>query len=509
MNIQEPDQSVRADSDSEGAQVAQEPANGKGRDAIIILGGLRMEEAGKFVDDAARRIAAAFDDEAVTGSATFVVEEGMDEDYGRNKSEYKTRKITVIRKDNTEEASTNPIVDIYGLDYRDTLIGKQQDQSPLVRFLSTFGVLLSNSSRLLFSVRQKSKSSEEKWQVRFALLLYFFLFLYLFVIIGALANTFLQNDAAPDASATAQLTEIKTGGGKSSLPEVTTPRTGTASSADPNVSQDSDTKNKASATKHSDQIEPTDNIQKATLQIEGMVSKISNNLGPYTEIFQLIVVWLTAIGLFFKFDPKAWIEKTGVEIIAANNYLSYGNRREALRDQFGALLNHLEEKKETNYSSVHVIGYSFGSVIVLDSLFPENSEPGPRFQRIKKIVTIGCPFDFIRTYWIDYFEKRASIEGFPHGWLNIYAPADILSSDFKDVDSEGVAPDRGVGIKSGGVKIPDNFLYGHSKPLSEYGWVERLMLIGFKHHDRYWENGSAGCFREVVRELYKGHAALK
>jgi hypothetical protein len=508
MTIQGPDQIVRADPDPEDAQAVLAPADSKGRDAIIILGGLRMEEAGKFVDDAARRIAAAFDDEAETGSATFVVEEGMDEDYGRNKSEYKTRKITVIRKDNTEEAPTNPIVDIYGLDYRDTLIGTQQDQSPLVRFLSTFVVLLSNSRKLLFSVRQKSKSSEEKWQVRFALLLYFLLFLYLFVIIGALANTFLQNDAAPDASAAAQLTKITTGGG-SSLPEVTTPITGTASSADPTVSQDSDTKNKVSATKHSDQIEPTDNIQKATLQIEGIVSKISNNLGPYTEIFQLIVVWLTAIGLFFKFDPKAWIEKTGVEIIAANNYFSYGNRREVLRDQFGALLNHLEEKKETNYSSVHVIGYSFGSVIVLDSLFPENSEPGPRFQRIKKIVTIGCPFDFIRTYWLDYFEKRASIEGVPHGWLNIYAPADILSSDFKDVDSGGGGTDRGVGIKSGGVKRPDNFSYGHSKSLSDYGWVERLMLIGFRNHDRYWENGSAGCFREVVRELYKGHAALK
>jgi hypothetical protein len=97
--------------------------------------------------------------------------------------------------------------------------------------------------------------------------------------------------------------------------------------------------------------------------------KLATGFPTVTRAMQLFVVWVTAIGLFSKLDLKAWIQKTGLGITAASQYLTFDRRRRALEDQFAALLNHIGEKKDVQYGRGHVVSYSFGSIVALDALF--------------------------------------------------------------------------------------------------------------------------------------------
>ncbi|HSR54088.1 MAG TPA: hypothetical protein VLV83_24940 [Acidobacteriota bacterium] len=135
-------------------------------------------------------------------------------------------------------------------------------------------------------------------------------------------------------------------------------------------------------------------------------------------------------------------------------------------------------------------------------------------------MTIGCPFDFIRTYWPDYFEGRKSLEDtIPKLWVNIYSAADVLSSDFLDqpagtwrrkaADSQPQPTEAGVGLGDSQIRRPDkNLLYGRPTPLGQYGTLDKLSFVGFRMHKYYWEGDSTGCYLNIVRELYRRDPAL-
>ena len=53
---------------------------------------------------------------------------------------------------------------------------------------------------------------------------------------------------------------------------------------------------------------------------------------------------------------------------------------------------------------------------------------------VKNLVTIGCPFDMVRTYWPNYFINRQRQSNAPVQWINIYAPLDVFGSNFRDDD---------------------------------------------------------------------------
>ncbi len=162
--------------------------------------------------------------------------------------------------------------------------------------------------------------------------------------------------------------------------------------------------------------------------------------------------------------------------------MSVGDRAGALSGQFSQLLDYIAEKEaktQSSYDNVHVIAFSFGTIVTLDAVFPY-STLSKRTRRINTLVTIGCPFDFIRTYWPTYFECRVGWPDVPHKWVNIYTPADVLGSDFKD---EGSGVLRGVGMASTGEVCPtDNISCGRQIRLRDYSLPEKASLIGFKAH---------------------------
>jgi hypothetical protein len=173
-----------------------------------------------------------------------------------------------------------------------------------------------------------------------------------------------------------------------------------------------------------------------------------------------------------------------------------------LRGQLASLLEHLAERK--HHRTVDVLAYSFGSIVAIDALFPYVQEPPPRLATIDRLITIACPFDFVRSYWPGYFTKRFSREDAPGRWVNFYAPSDVLASNFRD-DSRLEEADERVEVREGQPPPcdPDNVAYlidGREEPVSG---KDALLLKGLRFHAQYWSSRVAS--EEAVFDQVVGH----
>lgn len=89
--------------------------------------------------------------------------------------------------------------------------------------------------------------------------------------------------------------------------------------------------------------------------------------------------------------------------------------------------------------AIHVLGYSFGGIVALDVLCPgEGSATSQRLSRVRSPVTVGCPADFVRLYYPEYFRGRRQMVEVAT-WTNLFIPADVLGSNFID-SAETMAP---------------------------------------------------------------------
>jgi len=493
-------------------------------DAIIFMTGLHREDISESVDEAALRFTGAFDNEAETVEARFVQADGREEDYGN--AAYKTRIVTVSREDPGTNNPPYKIMDIYGMDWRDTLVGPLQDKRPITHLLSTFAILAINAPRLLFS-RQRSSGSSEKWQVRFGWFAYFLLFVYFLMILGAVSGTIAEfAQESNDNTTAALMRQPDRTAPLSTLSSSIKSTTSESSLNNPNttdVQPLSDVEQPAAAKtpihQNQDYLDNKVLVSQAEIiakEARDYAALLANWMLPSTQFMQGVVVWITALGLFLKIDMKTWIQRTGLGITSASQYLLFGSRRQSLQSQLGALLNHIGEKDK--YDRIHIVSYSFGSIIAIDSLFATD-EPPEVLKRVDSLVTIGCPFDFIRTYWPRYFTDRTDKLGNTR-WINIYSAADVLASDFLEYpptpwiwsrkDGGKSQPiTTGINLSNGDTMRPEvNISYGRRMKLDEYPVIEKLAFIGFAMHKQYWEGASPGCYHNIVKELFAGTHAL-
>lgn len=159
------------------------------------------------------------------------------------------------------------------------------------------------------------------------------------------------------------------------------------------------------------------------------------------------IVLLTALGALLpnRRNLQEAVSGAAVEFLCLNYYLSMGDRRNVLIGHVSALLEDICEQGQ--YERIHVLAYSFGSVVALDALFPILREPTTRFNKIDTLVTIGCPLDTIRLFWPQYFRERRKLRDVPKRWLNIYSRVDVLSSNFNNRDSEVTESDYVLGLE--------------------------------------------------------------
>ena len=414
------------------------------RDAIIYIPGL-FHEPGEAVNTVGRNIAAALDSTSPP-EYKFTLSPGKDEHYGY--TERATRTVTITRE---VDAQKTPLIDIYELSYGRTLTDGYEKKKPIIQALLILVSLLWNMPRLVIAIRMRSKGFSQKLQVAYAglitSLLGAYMVLLLFTVLATLGDTTITQ--VPD-------NEAKT------------------------------------------DIEQSTGLGSATEDVKET---------PWWLYYsQVAIIGLTGLGLLTKKDAKQFLSRFSTWYMGVVAYLNQGRSRDNVAGQLTSLLEYVAQKSdEVEYRRMHIIGYSFGSIVALDAMFPYN-KPSARYRLVDTLVTVGCPFDFIRTYWPRYFEERVALEGVPRRWLNVYRTADVLGSDFLDETKTG-SEERGVGLATGPPKRPENILLGQGGGLDK---LEALRLIGFKEHSCYWFDDpyAQDAFDLVVERVYADVNAL-
>lgn len=218
---------------------------------------------------------------------------------------------------------------------------------------------------------------------------------------------------------------------------------------------------------------------------------------------QLVAVALAAAGLASPAALKTAFAEAAIDYIGVLAYLQDGTGRDQRVGQLSDLLAHIGPK---GYARVHVVGYSFGSIIAFDSFFPPDCAPTRAFATVDTLVTIGCPYDLIRVYWPRYFVDRRQSPGAPDRWVNVFSPIDVMSSSLHDENDRAEAPaDRAAwaDLPTGSLT---NLRYTTGMPGDKLTVLKALLLLGLRAHSMYWVRdgyeGDVGCFGLIAAELW-------
>lgn len=416
-------------------------------DAIIYIPGLFRLNNDQNPETVGHRLAAAINYQCRTTTANFSMQIGQPEEYAPAR---KAEVVSVLRSDPGSDEK-QPVADIYSFDYRGTLVGDRDSRPPIVQALSVAWLLIRNSGRLLSSFRRGSKTLHEKLHVLYAAFGFVLIAIYMISLLVATVT------AARDALRAYN------------QPSVTDVDKGAA------------------------RAEPS--------EARRLQSKSS-------RLLQLIVLVVAALGLFNKADAKETLNRVAIEASAATRYISdrarYGPVAGELADLVDRIVTRGVELGEP-YKRVHIVSYSFGTLVAMDALFP-SGPTAAAFQHVSSLITIGCPFDFIRTYWNTYFDNRKCSVGTDFGWFNLFARPDVLASDFVDTDGR----QQGMTTAHGPI-TPISAPFGPLPTLAELSTVERLHFVGFVAHGRYWERGSThdlNAFSDAVPFIFRATSVL-
>lgn len=474
-----------------------------GRDAIIFVPGMAAGVFDQSVDTVSRRIATAMDRNAVDGRASFVLGEGRDEDY---KSGHKTRMITIVRRDGAGE---RPVADVYELTYHQALTARFGRRPPLLKALSVAGVVLLHLRGFGRSVLTKSRSFAQQAQVVYAAILLSVLVTYAAVVAGTAVATAVELTRGRVGTIATGASPAQGGTETAPAQEGTeSPPTQEGTGAPPTGAETNTPP--ASGL-------PAGGSGQATTGAESTAAESSapSPDARWLGRFQSVVVIVAFLGFLVPVDLKAVIERVATEVTPVLSYISTGSRRGSVTGQLADLLDHIIEKQDAGlrYDRIHIVGFSFGSIVALDGIFNENG-PSTRFRSVDTLVTIGCPFDMIRAYWPRYFGGRPAPSRVPR-WLNYFHSADVLGTDFlAPVGGKGRrgTARRGIGLRDGGSCVPESSVrFGPDLREHNYGFLEWATLLGFRSHIQYWEQDDptdTGVFELVVRELYAGQPAM-
>lgn len=423
------------------------------REAVIYVPGLFAGEGDQSADRVGQRIAAAFDAQAKTRILTYSSTPAFT--FPFPSSDAKVEVVTVTELDPRSNRST-PLVDVYALDYARSFRETAEKRPPIVQAFLVAFLVFTNVLRVARSLFLPAQSLGRRLQALWAVALVFLLVAYLIVL----------GYAAVDAARTFY---------RGQVPEAQQPAQQTAAAA---------------TTQKPKTAKPAAPQKRRTIDL------------------QALIVLLTALGFFTRASLKEIISRAGVQASGALGYLAFGMKAGEMHGALDYLVEHVHQEgreHNTHYKRVHLIAYSFGSVISLNSLFPRGGETPPQsVDKIDGLVTIGCPFDFIRSYWPDYFLNRGHLEATPSRWLNVYRRDDILASNFNDGDDRP----RGVGIKGADERMPQNLLFGPDDPVG----AGALVLAGFRAHGDYWSKETTidrNAFNPVVAFLFPDQLAPK
>ena len=417
----------------------QAASPGIGPDAVLFIPGVGERDS---ADEAAlgfcNKLAAALDQDAKTARAFFKVTSGVEQ----ARKELGNRRLFVCGITRVEpNGNEQRVLDVYKLDYRDLLVADYERRSSLFRVLITGLEALKGAGRIArAALFSKGVDGKRLLQVLIALLLWLLLVVYFALLLVSVMLLLFEG-----------------------LKYLAGSQTG----------------------------------------LGGVLGKVLSSV-PYQKTLSFFALTSTLITTVV---PSRWRQELtgmGANYVRLSAYLSTSHQRAALLGRFYALLEHVAEK-DPGYARVHVMSYSFGSILALDALFPpatQTSHSLPRLSAVDKLVTVGCPFDFVRALWPRYFTDRSAASPAPKSWLNVYTPVDALGSNFRDDDQE---QDATVSLAD---RVPANLVY-ESRHL---GWLDSLSFIALRSHGIYFKPDAdpedQGCLREAVAVAFAGEPIL-
>jgi len=137
---------------------------------------------------------------------------------------------------------------------------------------------------------------------------------------------------------------------------------------------------------------------------------------------------------------------------------------------------------------VHLLGYSFGSLVFFEAVFPKRSGnvSGEPLSRVESLITVGCPIDLVRLYAPAFLQDRGKRR--PVVWTNVFNAADIFASNLMD----GPDDRAGKGFDIDGVQ-PFSYRYT-DESVGPFG-----IFTAGRTHSRYWSDADgAHCLDPVA-----------
>ena len=385
------------------------------------------------------------------------------------------------------DVQPTPVLDVYGLDYESHLVAAEQSDSVLVRALKVFLAILLGANRLvrILTAKHHSKTLAERLQMLYALgilVLYAIFLAFLFTSILQVAAQTLQTVLpvadVPVAPTPTPSPSTITG---SPLPIPLGPALDAASGTLP-----------------------------AWLFAPFSVVRAFWDTALARTIHLGSLIWaLVWLVLPPRSRLKEFFTNGATDVLAIDYYLRQGTGAARLQGSLTGLMDALRDNTGARYRQIHLVSYSFGSILSINALFPHGTPLPLRspMRAVHSLVTIGCPFDMVRMARPGYFKGRQTAAGLlPGGWLNVYAPADILGSNFRS-DRALAQPSEGVWsvATGGGMPLPVNRAYFPGGAPQDSNALNALVLTGFKVHRQYWdasEGGESSCFDLVIEHLY-------
>jgi hypothetical protein len=453
------------------------------KDAILYIQGLAMQP----LEQAALRIASAFEACSLSAGATYTVSAGRDEEFATSTAAKRKGKVYTIQKSNPEGIITN-MIDLYEFEYIDILAKNDKESNLISKTLQLAIQLVVNVPRLwgAFVRRKSQKTLMDRLQFVYASGILMLLVVYLIVLISAVYGTVTQ--VLSTGQPVKAQTVVQAAGSRSNNATQTQVILAQAQQPSPSLGQ-------------------TDAGPPGTAIVNG-AGKLTRLIGRWSPALVILIAVLEA----FYPNLKQQALNAAFDYNAALQYLSFGTRGSVLDGKLLSLLDQIEAK---GYQNLHVIAYSFGSVLALDCFFPANQRPSERVKGISSLVTVGCPFDLIRVFWPQYYADRQTLADLCQNWINLYSPIDILASNFRN-DAELLPPDKESAFYLNGNKSlrfcpAHNFVWTAGRSKKGLTTLEFLALVGLEAHQSYWGNqyeGESTAFTMIISELYGGTAFL-
>jgi len=231
-----------------------------------------------------------------------------------------------------------------------------------------------------------------------------------------------------------------------------------------------------------------------------------HNIGYYLHFdsegfkhFSQVLVSIIAVVLLLAPQANSIITNLATEFVCAHQYLEFGKQKQDITGYMDQLVEYIVENEKD--AEIHFHAYSFGTLVAIDYLYVNGKTPsGNTLERTKGLITIGTPFELIRSYYPNYYSNRSEALAKQICWINVYSIADALASNFRPDIFTGEAK---YGINENGKK-PTNLNY-EVIVLNKWNIFNFLFLMRIKAHGMYWSADTNGqsCVSEIFDEMKK------